>query len=144
MHNNKPFLRRYSEVFFAELEGLYEGENLQAEIYSLNYFIAINFRMLSEKPSSEDRIKFIDDVTDEAKVLSVLSDNISIWNLTNSRNSENNIFIQKDIKGFENNSFYIIKPNEYKCWHRAMAWYDVAEIKEMIEKAEVETLTENK
>jgi len=98
--------------------------------------------MLSKKPASEDRIKFVDDVKDEANVLSVLSEKLSIWNLTNSRNAESNIFIQKDIKGFENDSFYIIKPNEYKCWHRAMAWYDVAEIKSMIEQAEIETLIE--
>jgi len=142
VNNNEPVLKLYSEIFFSELEGMYDGEYLQAEIYSLNYFIAINFRMLSKKPASEDRIKFVDDVKDEANVLSVLSEKLSIWNLTNSRNAESNIFIQKDIKGFENDSFYIIKPNEYKCWHRAMAWYDVAEIKSMIEQAEIETLIE--
>jgi hypothetical protein len=50
------------------------------------------------------------------------------------------LFIQKDIKGFEENSFYIIKPNEYKCWHRALAWYDSSEIKEAIQSTELERL----
>lgn len=144
VHTNESFLRKYSEIFFLEMEEIYEGEYLQAEIYSLDYFIAINFKMLPEKPSSENRIKFIEDVTDEEKVVSILSGNLSIWSLTDSKNAASNIFIQKDIKGFENDSFYIIKPNEFKCWHRAMAWYDVAEIKEMIEKAEMETLIESK
>ena len=47
------------------------------------------------------------------------------------------------IKDFEKDSFYIIKPNEYKCWHRAMAWYDVAEFKEMIEKEELDYMKSN-
>ena len=63
----------------------------------------------------------------------------SNWNILSDFDRK---LIQKEIKGFEKNSFYIIKPNEYKCWHRAMAWYDVAEFKEVIQKAEVEHLNE--
>ena len=38
-------------------------------------------------------------------------------------------FINKEIKGFEyeDNSFYIVKPNEFKLWHEAIAYYDLAE-----------------
>lgn len=63
--------------------------------------------------------------------------NLSISQITDTKDPTKNLFVQKDIKGFEKNSFYIIKPNEYKCWHRAMAWYDVAEFKEAIEVAEL-------
>ena len=37
------------------------------------------------------------------------------------------LFIQKDIRGFEKESFYIIKPNEKKLWHKAIAYLDVNE-----------------
>jgi hypothetical protein len=37
------------------------------------------------------------------------------------------LFIQKDIKGFENDGFYVIKPNEYKSWHPALAYLDLSE-----------------
>ena len=95
-------------------------------------FIAINFVFQKDEPFK--KINIINDITDEGELFKILSSNLSITKKTND------LFIQKDIKGFENNSFYIIKPNEYKCWHRAMAWYDVAEIKEAIESAEIDYL----
>jgi hypothetical protein len=77
---------------------------------------------------------------DEKEVLKRLANNLSIEQITDNQDPTKNLFVQKDIKGFESNSFYIIKPNEYKCWHRAMAWYDVAEFKEAIQKAELNRL----
>ena len=38
-----------------------------------------------------------------------------------------NLFVQKDIKGFEETSFYVIKSNEFKNWHRAIARKDLIE-----------------
>ncbi|WP_026473124.1 Eco57I restriction-modification methylase domain-containing protein [Alkaliflexus imshenetskii] len=46
----------------------------------------------------------------------------------------NDLFIQKDIKGFEENSFYVVKPNEYKNWHPAIAHLDVNEFYDAIMK----------
>lgn len=138
--DRKKDLRKYSEVFLKEFDGVYEDEFLKVEIYPLKHFIAINFRFVKNEPSLHNQIEFIYNNTSEKEVLSILSEQLTIWNITDCKNPENNIYIQKDIKGFEEDSFYIIKPNEYKCWHRAMAWYDVAEIKETIEKAELNHL----
>jgi hypothetical protein len=38
-----------------------------------------------------------------------------------------NLFVQKDLRGFEKNGFYIVKPNEKRLWHRAIAHLDVNE-----------------
>lgn len=135
--NNKEFLEKYIDVYIQEFEKIYDDEFIQVEIYSLDYFIAINFVFLNEKPS--ENIVY-SDKKDEKQVLNSLANSLSISQITNAKDSEHNLFVQKDIKGFEKNSFYIIKPNEYKCWHRAMAWYDVAEFKEAIQKAELERL----
>ncbi|WP_445455442.1 Eco57I restriction-modification methylase domain-containing protein [Flavobacterium sp. HNIBRBA15423] len=135
--NNKEFLEKYIDVYIQEFEKIYDDEFIQVEIYSLDYFIAINFVFLNEKPSK--KIVY-SDKKEEKQVLKSLANSLSISQITNAKDSEHNLFIQKDIKGFEKNSFYIIKPNEYKCWHRAMAWYDVAEFKEAIQKAELERL----
>lgn len=35
---------------------------------------------------------------------------------------------QKDVINFERDSFYIIKPNEFKNWHPAIAYLDLGEI----------------
>lgn len=135
--NRKSVLKRYAEVYIQEFEKIYDDEYLQVEVYSLDYFIAMNFVFLNEKPS--EKIIYPDKKT-EKEVLNSLANSLSISQITDAKNSEQNLFIQKDIKGFEKNSFYIIKPTEYKCWHRAMAWYDVAEFKEAIQKAELERL----
>ena len=89
----------------------------------------MNFVFLNEKPS--EKIIY-SEKKDEKQVLESLANTLSISQITNAKDAEHNLFIKKDIKGFEKNSFYIINPDEYKCWHRAMAWYDVAEFKEAI------------
>jgi hypothetical protein len=138
--NKKLVLERYADVFVQEFEKIYDNEYIQVEIYSLDYFIAMNFVFLNEKPS--EKIIFPDKKT-EKEVLNSLANSLSISQITDAKNSEQNLFIQKDIKGFEKNSFYIIKPPEYKCWHRAIAWYDIAEFKEAIEQSELNELNHN-
>lgn len=135
--NQINVLKKYAEVFIDEFEKVYEGEYIQVEIYPLGHFIAMNF--VFQTNAVKEKIVYPNDKLNEAKVLEKLG-NLSISQITNTSDPTKNIFIQKDIKGFEENSFYIIKPNEYKCWHRAMAWYDIAEFKAKIEEAELNDL----
>ncbi len=129
--NNDNTIKAYIDVFFSELEPIYSDEFISVEVYNLDHFIALNFVFSNEKPIN----RIVDGKgKDEKIVLEKIAKTASISQISKD------IFIQKDIKGFEENSFYIIKPNEYKCWHRAMAWYDVAEIKEAIQTAELERL----
>jgi hypothetical protein len=121
-----------------EFEKIYDDEFMQVEVYPLNYFIALNFVFLDSKP---DKSIIYPEKKDEKEVLKRLANNLSIEKITNTQDPTKNLFVQKDIKGFESNSFYIIKPNEFKCWHRAMAWYDIAEFKEAIQKAELNRLS---
>lgn len=37
------------------------------------------------------------------------------------------LFIQKDVRGFEKDGFYIVKPNEKRLWHKAIGHLDVNE-----------------
>jgi len=142
VHSDLRFLERYANVYIDEFSKIYPDEYLQIEVYPLKHFIAMNFVFQKTKPEDENRISFPNDKKDEAEILKRLANNLTISQITNTENPEQNLFIQKDIKGFEENSFYIIKPNEFKCWHRAMAWYDVAEFKETIETAELNHLNE--
>ncbi|MGM5631703.1 hypothetical protein O2K51_12440 [Apibacter raozihei] len=138
--SNEEFLEKYANVYIQEFEKIYDDEFIQVEIYPLNHFIALNFVFLDSKPNKSI---IYPDKNDETEVLKRLANNLIIEQITNTQDVTKNLFIQKDIKGFESNSFYIIKPNEYKCWHRAMAWYDVAEFKEAIQKAELKRLNSN-
>ena len=45
------------------------------------------------------------------------------------------LFVQKDLRGFDKEYFYIFKPNERRLWHRAIAHLDVNEFDDAILKA---------
>ena len=135
VHNNEEYLRKYAQIFIDEFQKIYSDEHICVEVFTLNYFIAMNFVFTDEY--DESIISFIpENKYDEKQVFSFLANNISMSEITKD------LYIQKDIKGFESNSFYIIKPNEYKSWHSALAWYDVAEFKEEIQAAELDRLND--
>ena len=141
-YRNRDFvLKEYANVYIEEFQEIYNNEYIQVEVYRLDYFIALNFVFATEKPKKS--IIYPKDKKSEKEVLKRLANNLSISQITDTTDPTKNLFIQKDIKGFENNSFYIIKPNEYKCWHKAMAWYDVAEFKEAIQEAELDELNQD-
>ena len=48
------------------------------------------------------------------------------------------MYIKKDAKGFSENSFFVLKTNEYKNWHKAIARLDVNEFSNAIWEAELE------
>lgn len=135
VHKDYSVLESYVNVFIHEFKDLYKDEYMQVEVYALDYFIAMNFVFKSEKP--KERIVFNQTETTEKAIFKAISKNLTVTKISED------LFVQKDVKGFEENSFYIIKPNEYKCWHRAMAWYDVAEIKKTIEEAEIDYLNDS-
>ncbi len=134
---SKDELRRYAEIFYNHFSQVYnEGnEYFQIEIYPLPYFVAMLFRVVETLPASDKKIEFKRDYT-ERRFFEIIAQTFSI------DKESDKIFIQKDVKGFEDNFFYTIKPNEYKCWHRAIAHYDLAEFVNDLEKAELEELTE--
>ncbi|WP_347173633.1 Eco57I restriction-modification methylase domain-containing protein [Polaribacter uvawellassae] len=136
-YRNKEFvLNEYASVYIEEFKEIYKDEYIQVEVYPLEHFIALNF--VFSKTKVNKVINYPKDKKNEADVLKRLANNLSISQITDTKDPTKNLFIQKDIKGFEDNSFYIIKPNEYKCWHKAIAWYDVAEFKEAIQEAELD------
>ncbi|MCB0655770.1 MAG: N-6 DNA methylase [Saprospiraceae bacterium] len=58
------------------------------------------------------------------------SDNASILNKLIAIGTEkitDRLFIQKDVRGFEKDGFYIVKPNEKRLWYKAIGHLDVNE-----------------
>ena len=43
-----------------------------------------------------------------------------------------NLFVQKDVRGFSSESFYIFKPNDKRLWHKAVAYVDAEEFADAI------------
>ena len=50
------------------------------------------------------------------------------------------LFVQKDVRGFEKDYFYIFKPNEKRLWHKAIGYLDVNEFADVILKAGRDTI----
>ena len=60
---------------------------------------------------------------------------LSILIKLSSEKITDKLFVQKDIRGFEKERFYIFKPNEKRLWHKAIAYLDTEEFMDAILKA---------
>jgi type I restriction-modification system DNA methylase subunit len=91
---------------------------LHADIYRDNYVAGINFTV-SDSPREPSII--LQDQEDT--VVQAMANQMDIATETVT----DRVFIQKDIRGLNKDSFYVVKPNELKNWHKAIALVDVAD-----------------
>lgn len=125
---SKDTLKEYAEIFYDYFNNRYS--NFSIDIYSAKNYNLINFKARQEnKPEKAIDFKHPDKINNILEQLL----NLSINQITKE------IFLKKDIKGFQENSFYVIKTNEYKNWHKAMARRDLNEFTNAIWEAEVES-----
>lgn len=85
-------------------------------------FVLMKFEMISVEEYTDDVIW---EKLDGSCIINFLM-SISNESLTDK------IVIQKDIRGFEKEFFYIAKPNERRLWHRAIGLQDVQEFTDAI------------
>lgn len=130
--SSKPFLQigerelmDYASVFVEHFSKRFdtESEKFLANIYIGEFYHSIHFTIEETKGELNERVKCVEM---DNKDLFTLLTRFSVEQITQD------LFLQKDIKGFEENSFYIIKPNEYKNWHPALARLDLAEFMEAL------------
>jgi len=128
-------LKDYAEVFYNYYSTVYneDDEYFKIEIFPLNYFTAMKFNIVSDESHSKI---VIGESSTEKELFKILGLHLSIYEITKD------LFVQKNIRGYEDDFFYIIKPNEYKCWHRAIAHHDLNEFKVEMFKAENDLLIE--
>ena len=113
----------YVKIFTDHYENLYKdsGMYFQATIHWSQYAIGIYFRTLKKKP--------------EASIIWEKEENIENFLTVIQGKTLENLFIQKDIKGFESDGFYVVKPNEIKNWHKAIGYLDFYEFQDAILRA---------
>lgn len=105
------FLKRFKESFKKN------NQTVVVKVHHTNQIIGLFFKLVS----INEQIKQLDYVdTNNNKVLQRLS------TLGNEKITDR-LFIQKDIRGFEKDGFYIVKPNEKRLWHKAIAHLDLNE-----------------
>ena len=113
-----PFLTNYAEVFLNRFRNSFErsDKKFTLQILHSNYIIGMFFRVT--KANGKETISW--EKLSEDNLLLKLS-SLGYQEITES------LFIQKDIRGFEKEGFYIVKPNEKKLWHKAIAYLDAEE-----------------
>lgn len=130
---DKIYLKNYAQIFYNHFGQVYNGagEYFQIKIFVFEYFIAMQFAIVTEKPTKENQIIFDESNKDIKSLLTILASNLSIYEVSE------NVFLQQNLKGFEDDFFYIIKPNQLKSWHRAKAHTDLSYFIDEIDKAEL-------
>lgn len=114
-----PFLTDYAGVFVNRFQNSFERRNKKfaIQIMHSNHIIGMFFKITGERKNKE---QIVWENKSEGDLLLKLS-SLGSQKITES------LFIQKDIRGFEKDGFYIIKPNEKKLWHKAIAYLDAEE-----------------
>lgn len=125
--SNKNQLEIYASVFYEHFGKVFNGRNgkfFQIEVRLNKYFICMICKVIPAKPENKIEIIWDNDLgkADFLTKITLFSEGKGLYK-------------QKDIIHFEANEFFIIKPNEMKCWHKALAYKDLFEIREEIIKS---------
>jgi hypothetical protein len=121
--NDKEYMKAYLNIFINHYTNIYKHANMyfQANVKWSKYAIGIYFKVLKDKPNEQ--------ITWQQE------ENIQNFLKLSPTQTIENLFIQKDIKGFEKDGFYVVKPNEYKNWHKAIGYLDFYEFRDAILRA---------
>jgi len=113
----------YINIFIKHYSKIYKEINkyFGVEVLWDDYAIGIYFKVLDKEPIHQIAWK--------------KEPNIQNFLTLSSGKTLDNLFIQKDIKGFESDGFYVVKPNEYKNWHEAIGYLDFYEFQDAILRA---------
>jgi len=127
---DKNYLTKYAEVIAAHFGQRFSKEDkyFTVDIHIASSFVGFHFK-ITQKPSNGDRIFFNED-TDVKEMVNKIGE-LGFHNLSKD------LYIRQDIRGFNKNSFYVIKPNQKKFWHEAVAYGDLSEFIDSLVKAEI-------
>ena len=113
-------LEKYSEVFLSRFKGQFgEGRYLNYDCSVSTSHVMVRFFVTNRNEEPTFKATSLDALEQFLLKLSVegLSDNL---------------YLRKDIRGFEKNGFYIVKLCNLRLWHPAVAYVDVEEFVDAI------------
>ena len=129
LKNRDAMLKQYARVFVDRFTKAFKrvGKQFYVEIIHTPEVIGMLFKVRNEEVAANKQISFVEKGISSAALSALIG-------LSSTKITEQ-LFVQKDIRGFEPDYFYIIKPNEKCLWHRAIAHLDVNEFAEAMLKA---------
>jgi len=123
-------LQDYAQIFIDRFEKKFKSINkkIVTEIWYTEQIIGMFFKLVKEE---EHKCNIIwKNKQNEINTMLLYIIGLGIKKITEQ------LFIQKDIRGFEEESFYIFKPNEKHLWHKAIGYIDINEFVDAMHKAE--------
>lgn len=128
IHYQNDFLRSYAQVFLDRFTPTLNknGKKFIVEIWHSRHIIGMLFKVVPDDVDHKDNVVWLDKGNDliMQKMISLGANKIT-----------DRLFVQKDIRGFEKDFFYVFKPNEKRLWHKAIAYLDADEFMDAILKA---------
>lgn len=126
------YLEDYAKIFYEHFSKRFNSQNryFNIDAYIEKDYIALNFIISSEREKwfSPDYNSNLNEIINKIG-------NLGFSSITKD------LFYQQDVRGFNSDSFYIIKPNEVKNWHKALAYIDLNDFIDALTKAEFDNLT---
>jgi hypothetical protein len=131
IQDDRRYLTGYAEVFIDHFGQHFNDDKkyFVVDIHVTASFIGFHFK-ISPKPKTNQRISFMKDTGVEEMIN-------KIGELGYHKLSKD-LYVRQDIRGFNKTSFYVIKANQRKSWHKAAAHADLSEFIESLFKAEIE------
>jgi hypothetical protein len=122
-------LTDYAQLFIERFQSNLSSDNRKfiVKIWHTEQIIGMLFKVVPIDKYKDD-IVWENKQDDTSGILQFL---ISIG----SSEITNKLFVQKDIRGFEKDYFYIFKPNEKRLWHKAIGYLDVNEFADAMLRA---------
>lgn len=124
-----PVLENYADVFINQFQNALNTseEKFVVEIFYSSNIVGMFFKRVSRSENLPN-VYSIDHTSSDSDLMAKIAE-LSSLKITER------LFVQKDIRGFEKDFFYIFKPNEMRLWHPAIALLDRNEFSNAILKA---------
>ncbi|OUD34780.1 DNA methyltransferase [Flavobacterium sp. FPG59] len=125
---DKLYLKDYAIIFVEHFKHRFNSpeQSFFVNIHIAEDFIGFHF-IVSKRPDNGETVFYKG--MEDSELLNEIGF-LGIHSVTRD------LYIQQDVRGFNKNTFYIIKPNEKKCWHKAIAHHDLLEFIDALARAE--------
>jgi hypothetical protein len=122
-------LTDYANLFINRFSSNFEkiGKKFMVEIWHTRQIVGMFFKVIPENEYTEP-IVWINKQKDTNEIFQKIIE-LGATKITDQ------LFVQKDVRGFEKEYFYLFKPNEKRLWHKAVGYLDAEEFADAILKA---------
>lgn len=125
-------LNNYASLYLDRFKNkfLSAGKQFVIDIWHTPQIIGMLFRLVDISEEREE-IKWTNKAVANEPDVAMIRFIASV----SSKKITERLFVQKDVRGFEHDYFYIFKPNEKRLWHKAIGYLDVEDFADAILKA---------